>query len=94
MTIPPSLNTVIISLALVCSGFGQDERIWTNKDGRTTRATFVRLDRDSDLVTIKKGDREFHIPFESLVDADKDYAERQEIESKRSDSVRRRRKES
>lgn len=49
------------------------ERVWTARDGRETRASFVRL--EGDQITIKSGNREFTLPMIRFSPEDRTWAE-------------------
>lgn len=54
--------------------FGQEMRTWTNADGRTVQAEFVRL--DGETVEIKNDKGVFRVPLSTLSDTDQLYARR------------------
>ncbi len=49
------------------------ERVWTARDGRETRASFVRL--EGDQITIQSGNREFTLPMIRFSQEDRAWAE-------------------
>ncbi len=65
------LRTMIeVALCGVCWGSE-----WTNLEGKTITASFVRLSADGSLVVIQQGDRTFEVALEQLSEASKTQAQ-------------------
>lgn len=70
-----SIGIVLFLGAWSVNAAGQEPRTWTNRDGRTVEATFVRL--DGETLVMKNDQGEFRVPLASLSQADQDYAAEQ-----------------
>lgn len=78
---------VILLAVTMIDGLAEEDldRVWTNTEGKEIFGTYVNYDPKSDLVTIVKGGREYHVAFESLSEEDQDFVEEQSLNPAKKD---------
>ncbi|MCB1227027.1 MAG: hypothetical protein KDK99_14515, partial [Verrucomicrobiales bacterium] len=73
-----ALASLALGLAFTPASPAQELRVWTDTQGRTLKATMVRVDLTTSAVIVQREDgTEVPIPIAMLSPADKDYARAQ-----------------
>ena len=72
---------LLLAISAIAANAAEEARTWTNKDGRTMQAEFLR-EVDGDVTFLMKGGKLFTLPLDQLSDEDQKFIRNAEANKK------------